>query len=268
MKRAILNVERPLEGQTVLITRPGQPTGDRLGLCLAPTGATVVSSPVIQILPPPCWDDVDRALDSIDNYNGCVFLSHHGVQAVLNRAKSLGNPGWSEPPGQFFSIGSGTQAELERLTGKTSLVPKQSNSLSMAELLLEHRHDSPFLVFRGNRGSSVLPDQLSSNGIPFEQVIAYGSADVELADPLIVQRMNAGQIDWVTVTSSAIARALVKLFGDSLNRTRLASISPTTSGVLTDLGYRPVVESRQYDFDGLVKAMIQWVGDQSDLPNR
>ena len=268
MKRAILNVERPLEGQTVLITRPAQPPGDRLGLCLAPTGAAVVYSPVIQILPPLGWDDVDRALDSIDNYNGCVFLSHHGVQAVLNRAKLLGNSGWIGSPEQFFSIGSGTQAEWERLTGKTSLVPKQSNSLAMAKLLFENRHHSPFLIFRGNRGSSVLPEQLLSNGIPFEQVIAYRSADVEVADPLIVQRMNDGQIDWVTVTSSAIARALVKLFGDSLNMTRLVSISPTTSDALTDLGYRPVVESRQYDFDGLVKAMIQWVGDQPDLPNR
>ena len=45
---------------------------------------------------------------------------------------------------------------------------------------------------------------------------------------------NIGKIDWITVTSSAIARSVVRLFGDDLKRSRLAAISPLTAEVLSD----------------------------------
>ncbi|MCH2180686.1 MAG: uroporphyrinogen-III synthase [Mariniblastus sp.] len=252
-------MESPLASQTVLIPRPVQAGQDPLGTRLADMGASVVYSPVIQILPPVAWDDLDRALRSIQQYQGAVFLSRHGVQAVVDRAESLGErDGLIDSLGSLgcFTIGQGTAAELERLTGKSSHVPGQSNSQAMADLLIEQRQHAPFLIFRGDRGSRVLPQQLSSGDIPFQQVVAYRSADVEVVDRKTVDRMGQGLIDWVTVTSSAIARSLVRLYGDSLRRTRLASISPTTSGVLDALGYPPDVEAEHYDFNGLVAAMV------------
>ena len=247
-----------LEGQTVWITGPVRPDSDRLGLRLAVAGASLFYSPVIRILPPASWNELDRVLCTKDKHRGWVFLSQHGVQAVLNRANSLGQEVGAdfEDSLEFFAIGQGTQAEWQRLAGKGCLIPEESNSLGIAGLLSKHRDCAPFLVFRGNRGSRVLPDQLTSMGIPFEQVIAYRSVDIESADSELVQQMQNGQIDWVTVTSSAIARALVHLYGDALNRTRLASISPTTSSVLTELGYSPAVEAKSYDFDGLVEAIV------------
>ena len=65
-----------------------------------------------------------------------------------------------------------------------------------------------------------------------------------------------GRIDWITVTSSAIARALAAMFGKDLQRSKLASISPITSGVLRELGYPPAAEARQYTMPGLVEAIV------------
>jgi hypothetical protein len=61
--------------------------------------------------------------------------------------------------------------------------------------------------------------------------------DVAAADPGVLRRLEAGQIDWITVSSSAIARALARLFGPALANSKLASISPITSEVLRQLGY-------------------------------
>ena len=63
------------------------------------------------------------------------------------------------------------------------------------------------------------------------------------------------QIDWITVTSSAIARSLVDLFGSALHDVHLASISPITSAALRERGYEPAVEASVYTMEGLVTAI-------------
>jgi uroporphyrinogen III methyltransferase/synthase len=89
-----------------------------------------------------------------------------------------------------------------------------------------------------------------------DQVTAYTSRDVPQADADAAAALRAGEVDWVTVTSSAIARSLKAMFGDDLKRSQLASISPVTSGVLRELGYEPAVEAAEYTMAGLVQAML------------
>ncbi len=58
------------------------------------------------------------------------------------------------------------------------------------------------------------------------------------------------------MTSSAIARSLVAMYGDDLRHSRLASISPVTSQTLQELGYPAAAEAVSYTMPGLVAAMI------------
>jgi uroporphyrinogen III methyltransferase/synthase len=113
------------------------------------------------------------------------------------------------------------------------------------------------LLVRANRGREVLAEQLTAAGATVEQVAAYTSRDVPAADPSIAEALAAGQIDWITVTSSAIARSLVNLLGDALRQSRLASISPITSETLRELGHPPVVEAASYTAAGLVAAILE-----------
>jgi uroporphyrinogen III methyltransferase/synthase len=78
--------------------------------------------------------------------------------------------------------------------------------------------------------------------------VAAAAADV-------VERLRAGRIDWTTVTSSAIARSLWRLFGDDLRRTQLASLSPVTSATLRELGLEPTAEAQSATLEGLVAAI-------------
>ena len=92
-----------------------------------------------------------------------------------------------------------------------------------------------------------------------EQVVAYQSDDVTAPDDEIASRLRSGKFDWVTVTSSAIARSLVALFGDDLRAARLASISPITSQTLRDVGLEPAVEAKEYTMAGVADAIAQAV---------
>ena len=93
------------------------------------------------------------------------------------------------------------------------------------------------LLIRGDRGSDVLDQRLAQQEIECESVVAYRSVDVAEAQPVAVELLAAGQIDWVTATSSAIGRSAVRLFGQWLvgdsgveenPQAKLVSISPTT----------------------------------------
>ena len=75
--------------------------------------------------------------------------------------------------------------------------------------------------------------------------------------PEIAAALAAGRVAWVTVTSSAIARSLVKLFGNDLRRARLVSISPITSATLRELGHEPAAEASEYTMAGVVKAITE-----------
>jgi uroporphyrinogen III methyltransferase/synthase len=115
-------------------------------------------------------------------------------------------------------------------------------------------------LVRASRGREVLAETLIAAGGHVTQVVAYHSGDVPVAEPEIVAAMAAGNIHWTTVTSSAIARSLIRLFGPALHQTRLISISPITSQMLREAGFEPTVEASDYSMEGLVAALVQVAG--------
>jgi uroporphyrinogen III methyltransferase/synthase len=117
------------------------------------------------------------------------------------------------------------------------------------------------LLVRASRGREVLAEELTKAGAMVEQVVVYESVDVETPDPEIAAKMAAGRIDWTTVTSSAIAGSLARMFGQALRKTKLVSISPVTSQKLLELGYEPVAEAKEYTMAGVIAAIQRYVND-------
>ena len=101
----------------------------------------------------------------------------------------------------------------------------------------------------------MLADRLSAAGGKVEQVVVYRSEDVTQLHEDVVERLQADQVDWITITSSAIARSVCRLFGDQLHGIRLASISPITSDTLRQCGFEPTVEARVYTIEGIITAI-------------
>src|SRR5262245_11502191 len=70
--------QRPLFGQSVLVTRP-QRQADDLARPLAELGANVLLQPAIEIKPLKITDTCDRALDLLDRFDWLLFSSGNGV---------------------------------------------------------------------------------------------------------------------------------------------------------------------------------------------
>jgi len=246
---------RPLFGQCVLVTRPKDQAGP-LWQRLADLGAEVLQQPAIQISDPADWDPVDAALKRLDRYDWLVFSSVNGVRYLLDRLCDDGGDLRRLGHMKLAAIGPATADELGRYRLQADLMPQQYRAESLADELVAKAAGERFLLARASRGREVLAETLTAAGSTVDQIVVYSSTDVREAEPEVAAAMSAGRIDWVTVTSSAIARSLAELFGEQLHQTKLASISPITSGTLRELGFEPAVEAAEYTMDGLMEVML------------
>ncbi len=222
---------------------------------LAALGAEVLEQPGITVSDPPDWSPVDDALNRIAGYDWVVFSSSNGVKRLLDRLVLRGGSPGQLATVRLAAIGPGTAAELVRYGLAAHVVPEEYRAEALAEALAPQAAGKRFLLARASRGRQVLPEQLTVAGGIVEQVVVYSTNNVETADPHIAAALAAGRVDWVTVTSSAIARAIVGLFGEPLRTARLASISPVTSQTLRKLGHPPAAEAAEYTMAGLVAAI-------------
>lgn len=238
-----------------MVTRPKDPR-DPLAEQLRQLGAEVILQSAICIGPPDDWQPVDAALARLNEFDWLVFSSANGVRYLLDRAREKGTLRSFDHLPKLAAIGPGTADELTRYGLHADLVPEQFRAEALAESLANEASGRRFLLARASRGREVLAEQLTAAGGQVEQIVVYRSTDVEHADPAVAALLRAGQIDWITVTSSAIARSLARLFTQDLHRSKLASISPITSGTLRELGYQPAVEAADYTVPGLVAAIV------------
>ena len=251
----------PLKNQTVLVTR----TNDKpclLKLGLESAGAKAISHPVIEILPLEDFSELDQQIAQIERFGSIVFVSSNSVKHFFDRA--------THPlqPVEFIAIGDATAVRIREALGHAAEVktPTYSNSDSLADFIIAENLKAPFLIVRADRGSKILPDRLTKANIAFEEVVAYRSCDLKQADPKILSLITEGKIDWITLTSSAIAKSVFNLFGEAIEQGRtlnpqcckIASISPTTTQSARGCGLVVDAEAKTFDFSGLVKAIKEY----------
>src|SRR4029077_20286109 len=132
------------------------------------------------------------------------------------------------------AIGPGTAEALERYHLKADLVPAVFDFEHLAAALKQSAAGHRVLLARADRGRELLREELAGVA-EVEQIAVYSQVDAVGTDSEALDALRRGEIDFVTVTSSNIARALVAAL-DLPCRARLesgvvklASISRVTS---------------------------------------
>ena len=262
--------DRPLSsplmsGQCVLVPRSHE-QADEFCAKLEKRGARTISQPAIVIRDPADWGPVDRAIERLEEFDWVVFSSVNGVRYFCNRVlERLGEPGRAIlRVCHLAAIGPSTadvlRAEFQQ---PVDLVPKKYRAEDLADGLAPDAAGRRFLLVRASRGRTLLADRLKGAGAKVTEVVAYTSEDTPPDDLEVLRTKRQildGLVDWVAVTSSAIARSLVTMYGESLREVRIVSISPITSQTLRDLGFEPTVEATVYTTDGIIDAMVEYRG--------
>ncbi len=247
--------ERPLFGTSVLVAGSKQ-TSSKLRQRLGLLGAEVFIQPAIRIAEPVDWAPVDAALDRLDQYDWLVFSSGSGVDGLMNRIFQRGEDVRTLGRILLAALGKGTAERLGDYRLKADVTPEKVDASALARSLMENAPGGAFLLARATGDRPVLAEELEELGAAVDQVGVYRTVDMDAPNPDVADALRAGEVEWVTVTSSPTARSLVRLYGDLLKTAKIISISPLTSATLRELGYGPAMEATPHTVDGLVEALL------------
>jgi len=251
---------RPLFGRRIVVTRPAEDSG-RSVATLEDLGAEVLVAPTVAIRPVDDFAAVDRAIGRLGEFDWLVFTSSHGVAHFLDRLLATGRDLRALGPVRLAAIGTSTAETLAGYRLRADLVPPTARSESLAEAIRSGPGGGRVLLARADRGRAALVEGLA----PFaevEDLAVYRNVDAEALPAGVVRRVEAGTVDWITVTSPAIVGRLFDLLPVAARRLvgpsiRLASLSPVTSEATRKLGWPVAVEAAEATWDSLVAAIVR-----------
>lgn len=252
----------PLFGQRIVITRPADEAVSSASV-LAALGAEVLVAPMVRILPLTEFGPLDQAIDHLADYHWLVFTSSNGVRAFMGRLLARGRDLRALGRIELAAIGPGTADALARYHLRADLIPDAYRSEALAETLSVRAAGQKILLARADRGRAVLKDELSKVAV-VDQVPVYRNVDAESLPDDVLGRISDGTVDWITLTSSAIATRLHGLLAGPVqgrigHEIKLASLSPVTTATISRLGWRAEVEAAVYTWEGLVQALCDRV---------
>jgi uroporphyrinogen-III synthase len=246
-----------LTNKRILITRTRHQASD-LAAQLEALGATAVTIPTIEIVPPDSFAALDAALTCLGTYDWLVFTSPNAVEAFHRRAQFLH---LTQLPKHIAAIGPATLNAANAIGLTVDLVPPQYIGESLAEALLPEAPGRSFLLVRAAEARDVLPETLTAAGATVTIAEAYRNQLPPDSIPALQQIFSteATYPDAITFTSASTARNLCALL-EAANlalppNITLASIGPITSQALRDLGHEPTIEASEPTIAALVQAL-------------
>jgi uroporphyrinogen-III synthase len=254
----------PLAGKRVLVTRALHQAG-KLSEGLRALGAIPVEVPVLEILPPVSFHDLDRAIHKFHSYDWLLLTSTNAVRALFERAQSLGIELVQPAAMKVAAVGEGTASTARRYGLHVTIVPVSYLAESLLDALSAAMGDrtasSKMLLARASVARDVIPDVLKAAGHSVDIVDAYRN-EIPEAAPEQLRRALEGGIAMATFTSSSSVIHLAEVARAAGVAWPLASVSavsigPISSRTLQESGWAPAAEADPSDIPGLVAAVVR-----------
>ena len=259
---------RALAGKRIVVTRArAQASG--LAMQLRELGADVLEMPAIRIEPlDPA--PLHRALDALASYQWVVFTSQNAVDIVWRALRDRGGDARALAAVRVAAIGPATAEALLAHGIAPDLVPAQYVGEALADGLRAAGDMTGMrvLLARAESARDVVPDVLRASGAHVDAVALYRTVADARSAPELRSRLQAGEIDLVTMTSSSTVRYFVDAVGgDTARATPVASIGPVTTATARELGLTIGIEAADASVSSLVEAVTRFLGaEQQKVP--
>lgn len=249
---------RPLEGRTVVVTRPREQARS-FSRALADQGAAVVVFPTIRIGPTPEPERLEEALRSLDRYDWIVFTSVNGVSRTFEALERIDLGGGALTTCRVAAIGPGTAGRLRQRGVDVDVVPGEYRAEALAEAILAEVEPNGvrILLPRAAEAREVLAVTLREAGAEVDEVAAYRTERVAEDAASMREMLRAGRVDWLTFTASSTVRSFAELVGCEQGSARVAAIGPITAGTAREQGFRVDAVAEEYTIPGLVDALVR-----------
>ena len=255
---------RPLFGRRVLCCRPA---GQELPLLrwVQQAGGWFCNIPTLEIQPVGPGQPLPGfpAIGALPAWDWVVFSSVPGVRFFFDHLAALGLDVRALGGVRVAAVGRETAQSLAHRGLVPDCVPESFQAEALAAALLPKIKGLRVLLPRADRGRDVLSRALGEVACVTEW-IAYRQVDRSGLDESERAWLAEGQVDAVLLTSGNIVRALAKLAPDYLRedlrsgRTAIFSLSPVTTAVIVELGWKVAGEADEATSVGLMKALQVW----------
>jgi len=248
----------PLFGKRVLVTR-AEHMAKELSQLLLRRGAIPVEMPVINIVPPRSWKELDRAVLDLKSYGWIVFTSVNAVEFFWMRLHALNLDARWLGGVKVGAIGPATARALESKGIRPDYLPERYTSEGfIAGLRKEDVAGYRVLLPRADIAGNELMEGLAMLGAEVHQVTAYRTITVSRSVSQAKQMLLRGAIDVITFTSASTVNSLLAILGrrwQVIRQAKLACIGPNTSKALKERGLTADIVATEHTMPQLVQAI-------------
>jgi uroporphyrinogen III methyltransferase/synthase len=255
--------KRPLLGKSVVVTRARAQASDLVDR-LSGLGAECLECPTIRIVPPEDWTALDEAMEALSTYDWLVFTSVNGVSFFFDRLYEKGHDVRSLHDMRTAAIGPATAKRLGDFGLRSDIVPETYRAESIVEAFQkESMEGKKVLLPRAKEARPILPVELRKMDAVVDEIAVYRTEqDSENVDVLI-ERLEAGSIDFITFTSSSTVKNFKALlpedrFEELIKDVTIASIGPITADTAKELGFKLDIVAEDYTIPGLCDAILRY----------
>ncbi len=255
---------RPLFGKRVLVTRTAAQSGS-FGAQLEAVGAEAICCPVIEIIPPPSYAELDVAIGRLPETDYLVLTSANAVDAFFARLKA-GNKDVRALYGTIVAVvGPKTADALQRYGLQADLVAADFRAEGVIAELLQHGvADKRILYPHAELARDIITRELTAAGGRVDAPVAYSSRLPGNGETLRAL-LKKGELDAVTFTASSTVDNFIALLGEDVTEligtTPLFSIGPLTSATMIRHNLKVAAESTPSTLDALVDSLSNYFSE-------
>ena len=258
---------RPLFGKRILVTRPKDQSIELVER-LEAMGAEAIEAPMIRILPPADYAELDDACARAGEFDWIIFSSANAVEAFMDRL--LEGPADLRALGgvKLCGVGPATAQSLADYGLKVDLTPPEYRAEAVLRALSggDGVRGLKLLLPHADIGRDLLADELRKQGADVSDVIAYRTVAVEAdreGDPDIYRMLLERSVDVVTFTSASAVRNFVRILGaepaaDLLGSTVVACIGPVTAEAAAQFSIQTTIQPADYTIPALAEAIARY----------
>jgi len=258
----------PLARKRIVVTRAPEQAED-LAHQLERLGAEVLLLPAVAFAGPEDPGPLDRAIESLGDFDWVLFTSQNAVRFFAQRCRALGlmqgNDGWKSAAARplLAAVGPATAEAAAKQGLPVEFVASQFRGQALAEELAGRVAGKKVLLPRSDRAGADLPAALRAAGAEVADVVACQTSLPESLAPDVADAIRRGEVDVVSFFSPSAFHNLVEAIGletlrNLSGRVALAAIGPVTAGAIRDAGLLVEIEAREATAASLVAAMSEY----------
>lgn len=226
-------------------------------------GACCFEFPAIEIAPLADDAPVRLAARGFPGYDWVIFTSANGVEAFFAAMAADGLDARAFGQAKVGAIGPATAAALAARGIRADFLPERFVAESVVEgLLARGVAGKSVLIPRAEKAREVLPEKLAEAGAAVTVLPVYATRPVDQDPEEILAAMRAGDIHYVTFTSSStvdnfFAKIPPEVFREFTPAVACAVIGPITAKTLETYGFTPAVTAGEYTVPALARAVAR-----------